>query len=109
MNSAITRQEIEQRLITKAWQDDDFKQLLVNNPRAAMKSEGIEFPESFEIRAVEETPNTVYIVLPTKPSTSEELSEADLEAVAGGAWLSGVDSKVTVINNNNSNNNNRCR
>jgi hypothetical protein len=62
MNSAITRQEIEQLLITKAWQDDGFKQLLLSNPRAAMKSEGIELPESFEIRAVEETPNTIYIV-----------------------------------------------
>ena len=33
---------------------------------------------------VEEGPNTVFVRLPYNPQAGEELSDADLEAVAGG-------------------------
>jgi Nitrile hydratase, alpha chain len=83
----MTRQEIEERLIARAWKDSVFKGELLSNPKAALEAEGISLPESIEIRAVEETINTFYLVIPVQPSGTEELSEAELEAIAGGAWI----------------------
>jgi Nitrile hydratase, alpha chain len=95
---AMTRQEIETKLVAQAWQDDSFKEELINNPKSAFEQEGIPLPESIEIRVVEESANCLYFVLPMKPSGTEELSEADLESVAGGGWL-----KVFEVNVNSNN------
>lgn len=81
---AMTRQELEAKLVAQAWKDEAFRQELISNPKAAIEKEiGQELPESTDIRVLEETGNTVYLVLPQKPSL-EELSEEELEAVAGG-------------------------
>jgi hypothetical protein len=88
--SGMTRNDIEEKLIAKAWQDSSFKQELLANPKLALEKEGISLPESIEVHVVEETANTFCIVIPIQPSKVEELSEAELEAVAGGAWFNGV-------------------
>ena len=78
----MNRRELEDQIIVRAWQDDSFKEELVNNPEAALNSEGISLPESIEVEVFEENANTLYIILPPKPS--EDLSDAELELVAGG-------------------------
>jgi Nitrile hydratase, alpha chain len=83
----MTRQEIEERLIARAWKDVAFKNELLSNPKAALESEGISLPDNLEVRVVEETANAFYLVIPVQPSGVEELSEAELEAIAGGAWI----------------------
>ena len=89
MSTAITRQEIEEKIIARAWQDDSFKQELLNNPRAAFEKEGINLPIGIDLNVVEETATTLYFVLPLKPITQGELSDAELEAVSGGWWIGG--------------------
>lgn len=97
MSANKNRKEIESELIAKAWKDETFKQELINNPKAVFARElGQELPENLTIRVLEETGNTIYLVLPTSPQVSEELSDEALEAVAGG-WALVADKSVVVL------------
>jgi hypothetical protein len=87
MNTAMTRQEIEEKIIARAWQDESFKEELLRSPQTAFEKEGINLPSTIDINIVEETPTTLYFVLPVKPDLTEELSDAELDAVAGGWHL----------------------
>jgi Nitrile hydratase, alpha chain len=82
-----SRAEFEADLIAKAWQDDKFKQQLINNPKAAFEEKiGKKAPDNLKVTVLEETPTQLYFVLPVKPQleASEELSDEALDAVAGG-------------------------
>ena len=82
-----TRQQLEARLIDRALQDDAFRQELVRDPKGVVARElGMEqLPEHIQVQVLEESPSTVYLVLPPPvPGVGTELSDADLEAVAGG-------------------------
>jgi hypothetical protein len=76
-------------LIEKAWQDPDFKEALLRDPRATIERElATSVPENVEIRVVEEGPKLLYVVLPVNPYPSSELrSDEDLESVAGGVGV----------------------
>ena len=82
------RKEFEANLILKAIEDDDFRKELLAGPKEFIeKTAGKKIPEGIEIKVIEEEPNSVTIVLPRKPSkyeTTEELSDGELEKVAGG-------------------------
>jgi hypothetical protein len=83
-----TRNELEAKVIAQAWQDEEFKQELLSHPRATIIREwGLkDLPDNIDIKVIEENSNTLYMVLPMKPVTTngEELSEEQLEAIAGG-------------------------
>jgi hypothetical protein len=87
MTEATGRAEMERRLIERSLQDDSFRQQLLDDPRAVVEQElGTPLPEGIEIRAVEETPDTIYLVLPGASPVGQggALSDQELEAVAGG-------------------------
>ena len=89
MSEASNRQEMEQRLIQRSLEDDVFRQQLLADPRAIVEREiGTPLPEGVEVKAVEETADTIYLVLPSTSSVGEgaELSDRELESVAGGGW-----------------------
>jgi hypothetical protein len=79
------RAEIERRLVERGLEDASFRQKLLADPRAAIEDElETRLPE--EVRVVEETAETIYLVLP--PATSRaaeqgkgELSDRELETV----------------------------
>ena len=90
-----SRRDVERRLIEKSFRDEAFRQQLLREPKSAVEQElGGQLPEGIEVRVVQETAETLYLVLPTASSgvSSGELSDEDLEAVAGGnvgIWASG--------------------
>jgi Nitrile hydratase, alpha chain len=88
MSEASGRQEMERRLVEKSLQDDAFRQRLLEDPKAAVEQElGTQLPEDVRVVAVEETSETIYLVLPSSSPLGEEgdeLSDRELEAVAGG-------------------------
>ncbi|MEH1830141.1 MAG: NHLP leader peptide family RiPP precursor [Nostoc sp.] len=77
-------------VIARAFKDAAFKQTLLSNPKAALAQElGVELPENLVVEVVEETVNTLIVLLPLpSDSTEAELSDEDLEAVSGGTFTS---------------------
>ena len=71
-----------QQIIAKAWADENFKAWLLTDPQAALRAQGIDLPFDLKLVVHEDTPQTRHFVLPIKPQ--EELSDDELESVAGG-------------------------
>jgi hypothetical protein len=88
MSEATGRQEMERRLIEKSLQDEAFRRRLIEDPKGAVEQElGTRLPEEVRVVAVEESADTIYLVLPSTPMAGDEsveLSDPDLESVAGG-------------------------
>jgi hypothetical protein len=82
-----TSQDLQARLIAKAWEDESFKKALLSEPKSAIEEElGVELPDGLEIQVVEETATRICLVLPAPPEQlpDAQLAEEQLEAVAGG-------------------------
>ena len=88
MSEASGRQEIERRLIEKSLEDEAFRQRLIEDPKGAVEQElGRRLPEEVRVVTVEETADTIYLVLPSTSMAGREgveLSDQELESVAGG-------------------------
>jgi hypothetical protein len=52
MNSTLLLDSPD-RVIAKAWADEDFKKALLANPRLALRSQGIEVPEDVTLNVYE--------------------------------------------------------
>ena len=81
----MTREEhdkVKAKILAKVWTDETYKARLFANPRAAMREVGFEVPEGIEVQVVEETEKKWVVFLPPRPEG--ELSEEQLQAVAGG-------------------------
>jgi hypothetical protein len=86
--SGGSRAEMERRLVQRSMEDEDFRRRLLDDPKGTVEQElGDRLPEGVEVRAVEESADTIYLVLPSASAVGEggEISDRDLEEVAGGA------------------------
>ena len=85
------RNEAESRIVQRSLEDESFRRRLIEDPKAAVEQElGTRLPERVRVEAVEETAETIYLVLPSTPMAggeSGELSDKDLESVSGGSWF----------------------
>jgi hypothetical protein len=76
-------------MIEQAWQDPAFKAKLLSDPKEAAAQSGIRLPENLQVKVWENSPTVEHMILPVNPASSE-LSDRDLEAVAGGGLSKGV-------------------
>jgi hypothetical protein len=87
MADQSNRKDFELRLIEKAWKDGVFREALLMDPQGTVESalRG-ELPAGTKVKVVEETANTIYLVLPAKPDRvpAGQLTEEQFDAVAGG-------------------------
>jgi hypothetical protein len=75
-----------QAVLDRASTDQAFRDRLLNDPRDAIfEAFGVMIPANFRIKFVERGPGVdALVVLPDIVSQSGELSDDDLESVAGG-------------------------
>ncbi|UKB83918.1 NHLP leader peptide family RiPP precursor [Chryseobacterium sp. MEBOG06] len=86
------KEQIIQTVISKAWEDVDFRKDLLANPVAAIERlTGVEviLPEGKELIIVDQTDKSkVYVNIPAEPEMDNiELTEDQLEAIAGGGQM----------------------
>src|SRR3954447_23422508 len=77
------RRDLETQIITRAMDDAAFRQELRNNPQAVLAQYGLPVGPDVEVVILEETPSTLYIVLPQLAEADEEPADAD-SAPRGG-------------------------
>ncbi len=75
-------------LIADAWADPELKKRLISDPATVLKERGLKPPAGVTLKVVESTESVQYLVLPPKPAGGE-LSEEQLESVAGGYCCGG--------------------
>jgi hypothetical protein len=84
-----TRRDLETALIEKCWKDAEFKKAVLSDPKAMLERHiGKQLPVSMNIYIHEEDANTLHFSIPPAPSNLSELSDDDLEKVAGGTDIS---------------------
>jgi hypothetical protein len=87
------------KVIAQAWSDEEFKQRLKDDARAALAEHGIDVPQDKQIEVVENTAETVHLVLPAQPEG--EISEKELANVAGGGGTQVIvqsgDGSITIF------------
>jgi hypothetical protein len=97
------RAEMERKLLQRGLEGESFRQTLLADPRTAIEDElGTRLPEDTKVVAVEQTSDTIYLVLP--PATSrateqgeDELSDRELAGVAGGGTWSTCQGVVKAV------------
>lgn len=77
--------EVE-KVLDKAIQDTSFKKLLMADPKGTLATELPNFytPEDFKIHFYENSATEIHLLIPSLETESDELSESELDAVAGG-------------------------
>ena len=87
---SMTRGEMQDVLAGFAAKNPDYRAALVRNPRAIIaKQFNMVLPDNVAIKAVEESADTIYVVVPHAVAAGAELDDADLEKVAGGSTVKG--------------------
>ena len=92
-----TRRDVETALIEKCWKDPDFKKQVISDPKGMLERHtGQKLPAQIKIFIHEEDANTLHFYLPPAPSNVSELSDEELERVAGGTDVIGIGALVGI-------------
>src|SRR5262245_16660882 len=82
------------QLVARAWTDDAFKARLLAEPGPTLAEQGFEMPLGIEVKIHESTATLVHLTLP--PAPSEDLSDEQLDAVAGGGSVGSAGTARTL-------------
>ena len=86
----LTRHDLEAKIVKRCWEDEAFyKEFTADPVGTAVKYLEVPAANLPNIVVHEEPAGSWHIVLPAKPANAGELSEAELEKVAGGSQQTG--------------------
>jgi hypothetical protein len=96
-SEGLVRHDLEAKIVKRCWEDEAFRKEFTADPAGA-------FVKYLQVPAVsvpkivihQEAPGSWHIVLPAKPANARELSEEELETVAGGTTPLVASVAVTV-------------
>jgi hypothetical protein len=81
----MNRAALEQKIVALAWKDDTFRKAFLADPKKQFEEKlGTKLPAALRITAVQEDEDHLHFVIPRKPAVTSELSDAELQNVAGG-------------------------
>lgn len=84
----LIRRSINERVLRRSSDDEDFRRLLIDNPKSAIARElGIDIPDGVHVTVIRETADQVYVIVPWTPSDSD------------GQVLSGIERLVSGLGN----------
>lgn len=87
---AWTRGQLWDKIVEQAQTNPKYYESLKADPRGLMEKQlGTSIPRNVNIKLLEEASDTYYIVLPAFAKEGAELSDSDLEKVAGGSTVKG--------------------
>ena len=80
------RGQLQGQVVERASTDREFRSQLLQDPKGTLSQTfDVQIPEFIQVEVVEESPSKIYLVLPpASQEAGQELSDRDLEAVAGG-------------------------
>ena len=82
--------EVLREVMKRSASDMEYRKLALSDPEAAIaKVDSTPIPEGFKIRFVENQGANLTVVLPDPVAAEGELSDAELEQVAGGGGRCG--------------------
>ena len=86
----LTRRDVEAMIVQRAWTHPEFREEFLADPKAVIeKYSGQKLPAELNVVALAEDDKTIHFVIPAKPASADELSDQDLEKVAGGIDIVG--------------------
>ena len=81
--ATLTISEMKARLVAKADESEDFRKLLIADPKSVISAEfGVSIPEGFNVRVHEDSATAAHLTLPM----TDRLTDEELAQVAGGNW-----------------------
>ena len=84
MANTMSRGEIQDLIAKFASENPKYRQKLMKDPKGTLEAQlNTSLPGAVKVKAAVETASTAYVIVPHVPSEGE-LSDADVEAVAGG-------------------------
>ena len=76
------------QLYAACWKDEALKARFMSDPKAVLAEYGIDVPDGIDVNVVENSGNTVQIMMPMPPDGHEAMSMEELANAAGGNSVS---------------------
>ncbi|HQR46920.1 MAG TPA: NHLP leader peptide family RiPP precursor [Thermoanaerobaculia bacterium] len=93
MAEKLSRGAIQDMLTKFAMKNPKYRAALIKNPKAVIEGQlNNKLPAGIKVKAVEETADTIYVIVPYVAKAGAQLSDGALEMVAGGGDKGGTDS-----------------